>query len=320
MTISLETFYATTAIAVFGYAAYKWQQRKKVPDFGMNAFTQDITEQARNKELGPVVGMEKAIDRIIHVIARKHKNNPLLIGEPGIGKTAAVEGLAQRIVKGAVPNQFKDKRVLALKLGVLMAGTKYRGELEERLRSLLESFASQSREIILFIDEIHMIEQARGGEGSLDLADIIKPALSRGELQVIGATTWKEYEQYIKPDQTIDRRFQPILMHEPSAEDTLKILAGVKKSYEDFHKVQIPEETIAKAVQASAQYIKDRNMPDKAFDVLDEACAKVSIEADSRGSKTRSGAAKRGNAGNRPIVTPEDIEAVARQWSMNRDI
>lgn len=325
MSLTLQTVLAIIAIAAFAFAAYKWQQGKKVPDLGMNAFTQDITELARNKKLGKVVGMEETIDRIIHVIARKQKNNPLLIGEPGIGKTAAVEGLAQRIVSGDVPKQFKDKKVLALKLGVLMAGTKYRGELEDRLRTLLESFQERSREVILFIDEIHMIEQARGGEGSLDLADILKPALSRGDLQVIGATTWKEYEQYIKPDQTIERRFQPILMNEPSKADTRQILDGVKKEYEAYHGVCIPDETITAAVEAAAKFIKGRNMPDKAFDVIDEACAKVSIETSSKPHgaalglvHAASAKAKSECARGIPVVTPQDVEEIAKEWKLNR--
>lgn len=325
MTVNYQSILALIGIAAFGFAAYKWQQRKKVPDLGLNAFTQDVTELARQNKLGEIVGMEEAIDRIIHVIARKSKNNPLLIGEPGIGKTAAVEGLAQRIVNGDVPKQFKNKKVLSLKLGVLMAGTKYRGELEERLRSLLDSFSERSREIILFIDEIHMIEQARGGEGSLDIADILKPALSRGDLQVIGATTWKEYEQYIKPDQAIDRRFQPILMQEPSKVDTRRILNGVKASYEKFHGVCIPQETIKSTVDAAAKFIKDRNMPDKAFDVIDEACAKVAIEAarPQHGSAlglihAASARAKMECTGDEPIVTPQDILEVAREWQKHR--
>jgi len=325
MNLTVQTVLAIIAIAAFIFAAYKWQQSKKVPDLGMNAFTQDITELARNKKLGKVVGMEEVIDRIIHVIARKQKNNPLLIGEPGIGKTAAVEGLAQRIVQGDVPRQFKDKKVLALKLGVLMAGTKYRGELEDRLRTLLESFQERSREVILFIDEIHMIEQARGGEGSLDLADILKPALSRGDLQVIGATTWKEYEQYIKPDQTVERRFQPILMQEPSKADTRQILDGVKKEYEAYHGVCIPDETITAAVEAAAKFIKGRNMPDKAFDVIDEACAKVSIETSSKPHGAALGLVHAASAkaklecgGKTPIVTPQDVEEIAKEWKLNK--
>ena len=323
MPFNTQTILAIIAIAAFGFAAYKWQQRKKVPDLGLNAFTQDITELARQGKLGQVVGMEESIDRIIHVIARKSKNNPLLIGEPGIGKTAAVEGLAQRIIAGDVPKQFKDKKVLALKLGVLMAGTKYRGELEERLRTLLDSFMERSREIILFIDEIHMIEQARGGEGSLDIADILKPALSRGDLQVIGATTWKEYLQYIKPDQAVDRRFQPVMMEEPSKEDTRRILDGVKASYEKFHGVCIPQETIKATVDAAAKFIKERHMPDKAFDVIDEACAKVSIEATTPRHGTAMGLIHAASAkaklecgGTNPIVTPQDVMDVASEWKM----
>lgn len=287
-----------------------------------SAFTTDMTALARVGALDPVIGMDETIDRVIHIIARKTKNNPLLIGEPGVGKTAAVEGLAQRIVKGHVPASFKHKKVLALNLAELMSGTRYRGELEGRLRQMLQMFESHSREVILFIDELHMIEQARGSEGALDLADVLKPALSRGDIQVIGATTWREYEMHLRPDVALDRRFQAVLVEEPSPKDALSILTGARPAFERFHGVRVTDEALASAVQASVAFIHDRFLPDKAFDVIDEACAKVAIEATQRphvaalglvheAARTR---AKRDTSSEVPVVTVEDVREVAQQW------
>lgn len=286
--------------------------------------TIDLTALARAGKLPRVVGMDEVVERLIHVIARKSKNNPLLIGEPGVGKTAAIEGLAQRIASGDVPESFKNKKLLSLNTSVLLAGTKYRGELEKRLQNLLKMLESHSRETILFIDEIHMIQQARGSEGSLDIADILKPALSRGDLQVVGATTWREYEQYLKPDGAIDRRFQPVLVEEPSRETAIKILTGAKPSYEEFHGVCIPHAAVEKAVDTSMEFIHDRFLPDKAFDIIDEASAKVAIDATTPHHMTALGllheaskyAAECGEA--IPIVTEEDVAEVGRQWHSHR--
>lgn len=310
-------------IVLFGLYLFLTQRKK--PEAKEGSFTTDITDLARRGKLPHIVGMDKSIERVLHVIARKSKNNPLLIGEPGVGKTAVVEGLAQRIVSGDVPDQFKGKRVLGLNLGDLMAGTKYRGELESRLRELLKSFESNDREVILFIDELHMIQQARGSEGSLDLADILKPALSRGDLQVIGATTWREYEKYLKPDGAIDRRFQPVLVEEPSRDTAVAILQGTKPAYEAFHNVCIPKQTIDAAVDASMKFIKDRFLPDKAFDIIDEACAKVAIETAEASHGTALGLLHQASGqvsaecpGDTPVVGIEDINEVARQWHEHR--
>ncbi len=289
------------------------------------SFTTDLTELARRGTLEPVVGMEETINRILQISARKTKNNPLLIGEPGVGKTAAVEGLAQRIAQGTAPASFLNKRVLSLNLGELMSGTHLRGELEHRLQLLLKNLQAHPREIILFIDELHMIEQMRGSEGALDLADMLKPALSRGELQVIGATTWREYEKYLKPDAAIERRFQPVLVEEPSRETTVAILRGVKDSYEKFHGVRIPEATVQAAVDESIAFIKDRFLPDKAFDVIDEACAKVSLEAahphgaalgilHAASQQARESAVAQGV----PTVSVADVRGIAEQWHIHR--
>lgn len=315
------------AIAGLIVVAYVYQYRKnKSPKQTQDlaSFTLDLTARARDGKLEPVIGMEEVIERLIHVIARKTKNNPLIIGEPGVGKTAAVEGLAQRIAAGTVPENFRGKTLLALSLADLMSGTKYRGELEKRLREFLQHLENEPRKYILFIDEIHMLEQARGSEGSLDIADIFKPALSRGELQIIGATTWREYEKFLKPDQAIDRRFQPVLVEEPSRETAIRILDGVKETYEKFHGVCIPRETLDAAVDASMKFIHDRFLPDKAFDVIDEACAKVAIES-SRPHAAALGLIHAASAKAKnecqlaaKIVTPEDILDVAEQWHTHR--
>ncbi|MFA4955035.1 MAG: AAA family ATPase [Patescibacteria group bacterium] len=312
------------AVIAYVYIAKYRQDKAAKPAAGPSAFTQDLTERARLGKLEPVIGMEDVIERLIHVIARKTKNNPLIIGEPGVGKTAVVEGLAQRIVKGEVPEAFKGKTLLSLSLADLMSGTKYRGELEKRLREFLQGLEDKPRQYILFIDEIHMLEQARGSEGSLDIADIFKPALSRGELQIIGATTWREYEKYLKPDQAIDRRFQPVLVEEPSRETAIRILGGVKETYEKFHDVCIPQETLEAAVDASMKFIHDRFLPDKAFDVIDEACAKVSIESSRPHAAAlglihaASAKAKVECALESKIVTPQDVADVAEQWHTHR--
>lgn len=310
-------------IGIYVYLRDMGDDRKTSTD-GDDALTTDLTELAKAGKLSPVIGMDNVVERLIHVIARKQKNNPLLIGEPGVGKTAAIEGLAQRIVAGDIPPSFKDKRVLRLNLNILLAGTKYRGELEKRLQSLLQSLEQNGRQTILFIDEIHMIQQARGSEGSLDIADILKPALSRGEIQIVGATTWREYEQYLKPDGAIDRRFQPVLVEEPSRETAIQILTGAKESYEKYHGVCIPQLTIEKAVDTSMRFIHDRFLPDKAFDIIDEACAKVAIEAAEPHHATALGilhdASKYTSecGGGSPVVTEQDVEEIGKQWEKHR--
>jgi ATP-dependent Clp protease ATP-binding subunit ClpA len=311
-------------VAGIGYFIYRRDQQPAQSASASN-FTVDLTERARQGKIGAIIGMDDAIERVIHVIARKQKNNPILIGEPGVGKTAVIEGLAQRIIDGKVPAAFKGKRVLSLNISDLMAGTKYRGELESRLKGLLDDLEKNARQTILFIDELHMIEQARGGEGSVDLADILKPALSRGEIQVVGATTWNEYETYLKPDGAIDRRFQPVLVEEPSREHAVAILNGVKNSYENFHGVCIPKQTVEAAVDTSMRFIHDRFLPDKAFDVIDEACAKVAIEASNPHQARALGiidqaAAQVSNecGGDKPIVTVQDVQAIGEQWHEHR--
>nr|MBP9748988.1 ATP-dependent Clp protease ATP-binding subunit [Patescibacteria group bacterium] len=245
----------------------------------LETYTKDLTELARQKKVDPVIGRSEEIDRVIHILTRRTKNNPLLIGEPGVGKTAIVEGIACRIAAGDVPEQLKNKRVLMLDLGGLISGTKYRGEFEARMKRLTNEIQVLARIVILFIDEVHMIEQAKGTEGAMNVSDILKPALSRGELQAIGATTWTEYERYIQSDDALNRRFQPVIVGEPSAEATLDILRGVRLLYETYHHVAYTEEALQAAVSLSEKRIHNRFLPDKAIDLIDEAGAKVSIDA-----------------------------------------
>jgi ATP-dependent Clp protease ATP-binding subunit ClpA len=274
-------------IALLIGAVMLWDHAKRgkksisIPGVGssmLETYTRDLTKAATEGELDPVIGREEEIERVVHILSRRRKNNPLLLGEPGVGKTAIVEGLARRIHKGYVPDTLKEKRVLALDLTGMISGTKYRGEFEKRMQQLTSEIESMGRRIILFIDEIHMIEQASGAEGAMNVSDILKPALARGDLQAVGATTWKEYETFIKPDDALNRRFQPVFIGEPTDEDSFAILRGIKQTYETFHQVIIPDETLKSAINLS-KTIKDRFLPDKALDLIDEAAAKVSIEA-----------------------------------------
>ncbi len=244
----------------------------------LDRFSRDLTAAAEKNELDPVIGREKEIQRIIQILIRRTKNNPVLIGEPGVGKSAVAEGLAQRIVQGNVPELLRGKRVLSLDMGSLVAGTKYRGEFEERLKNVMDEL-HKAGNVLLFIDEIHTIIGAGGSEGSLDAANILKPALSRGEIQCIGATTLDEYRKHIEKDAALERRFQPVNVGEPTAEETLSILYGLRDRYEAHHKVRITDEALTAAVKLSDRYIPDRFLPDKAIDLMDEAASRVRIQA-----------------------------------------
>lgn len=241
-------------------------------------FLRDLTERARAGTIDPVVGREEEIERIIHIICRRTKNNPLLLGEPGVGKTAIVEGLARRIADGDVPDALKDKEILELNLSELISGTKYRGEFEQRLRAVTQALEAHPRSSILFVDEIHLLEQTKGVEGALSASDVLKPALARGDLPVIGATTFAEYEKYIRSEPALDRRFQPVLVGEPTPAAALAVLRGVKALYEKHHGVDVDDAALEAAVSLSKK-LKTRHLPDKAIDLIDEACAKVAIEA-----------------------------------------
>ena len=266
------------------------------------AFSRDLTQLAREGKLDPVIGRDREIERVISILARRSKNNPCLVGEPGVGKTAVVEGLAQRIAAGNVPAALRNKRLLALSLGPLVAGTKYRGEFEGRVKRILEEVKRSARDVMLFIDELHTFVGAGAAEGApLDLSSMIKPELARGDLQCIGATTFDEYRKHVESDPALERRFQPVMVEEPSIEQTTEILRGLRERYAQHHRVTITDDAIETAAQLSARYIADRFLPDKAIDLIDEAAASVAL-------------ANKG-AVESPPVTTADVAAVVTRWT-----
>ena len=248
----------------------------------LEKYARNLVEEARNGKLDPVIGRDEEIRRVLQILSRRTKNNPILIGEPGTGKTAIVEGLAERIVRGDVPENLKNKKLYSLDMGALVAGAKYKGEFEERLKSVINEVTQAQGDIILFIDEIHTLVGAGKGEGAMDAANILKPALARGELRSIGATTLEEYQKYFEKDKALERRFQTVMVDEPTPEDAISILRGLKERYENHHKVRIQDDAIIAAVQLSHRYISDRFLPDKAIDLMDEAAAKLRMERDSQ--------------------------------------
>jgi len=262
----------------------------------LSSYSRDLTAAARAGDLDPVIGREEEIERVIAILSRRSKNNPVLVGEPGVGKTAVVEGLAQRIARGDVPAPLRDKRVLSLSLGPLVAGTKYRGEFEARVKRILDEIRRASREIVLFIDELHTLVGAGAAEGSLDLSSMIKPELARGELQCIGATTFEEYRKHIEADSALERRFQPVMVNEPTIDQTINILKGLRSRYATHHGVSIDDAALDAAAQLSARYIVDRFLPDKAIDLVDEAAASVAL--------------RRGFS-----VEVDDIAAIVSKWT-----
>src|SRR5579872_385084 len=279
----------------------EWTKRLRGGTPTLATYSRDLTADARAGKLDPVIGRDDEIERVISILARRSKNNPVLIGEPGVGKTAVVEGLAQRIVAGTVPAALREKRVLALSLGPLVAGTKYRGEFESRVKRILDEIKRASRDVILFIDELHTLVGAGAAEGSLDLSSMIKPELARGELQCVGATTFDEYRKYIESDAALERRFQPVIVDEPTIEETVEILRGLREKYAEHHNVDITSEAVNAAAALSARYIADRFLPDKAIDLMDEAAATVALR-------------NKGDAA-RPPVTADDVATVVTRWT-----
>ncbi len=247
----------------------------------LNKYARNLNEMARQGKLDPVIGRDEEIRRTLHILSRRSKNNPILVGEPGVGKTAIAEGLAHRIVNGDVPENLRSKIIYALDMGQLIAGAKYKGEFEERLKSVVKEVSGSDGQIILFIDEIHTLVGAGGGEGAMDAANILKPALARGELRAIGATTLNEYQKFFEKDKALERRFQKVLIDEPNVEDAISILRGLKDRYETHHHVRIKDEAIIAAVELSHRYITDRFLPDKAIDLIDESAAKLRLEMNS---------------------------------------
>jgi ATP-dependent Clp protease ATP-binding subunit ClpB len=248
----------------------------------LSKYAKNLNQLARQGKLDPVIGRDEEIRRVLQILSRRTKNNPILIGEPGVGKTAIAEGLAHRIINGDVPENLKSKQIFSLDMGALIAGAKYKGEFEERLKAVVKDVISAEGEIVLFIDEIHTLVGAGGGEGAMDAANILKPALARGELRAIGATTLNEYQKYFEKDKALERRFQKVLVNEPSAEDAISILRGIKEKYENHHKVQIKDAAVIAAVELSQRYITDRFLPDKAIDLIDEAASKLRMEINSK--------------------------------------
>ena len=247
----------------------------------LEKYTRDLTALAKRGKIDPVIGRDEEIRRVMQVLSRRTKNNPVLIGEPGVGKTAIAEGIAHRIAKGDVPESLKDKRILALDLASMVAGSKFRGEFEDRLKAVLKEIEASAGSIILFIDELHTLVGAGAAEGAMDAANMLKPALARGELRAIGATTLDEYRKHIEKDAALERRFQPVMVSEPTVEDTIAILRGLKERYEVHHGIQITDSALVAAAVLSHRYITDRFLPDKAIDLVDEAASKIKMEIDS---------------------------------------
>ena len=299
--------YVLAGLVFAGVGAWLYKQNlkeraSKTPV--LDQFSRDLTKLAREGKLDPVVGRSHEIQRVIQILSRRTKNNPVLIGNSGVGKTAIVEELANEIARGQVPPPLRDKRVLALDLSTLIAGTKYRGEFEKRLKQVMDEIIFGERTIILFIDEIHTLAEAGDATGAIDAADMLKPSLSRGDLQVVGATTMVEYQKYILHDMTLERRFQPILVNEPNAAETLEMLKGLKVRYENHHQVTYSDDALSAAVTLSDTNLVDRHFPDKAIDLIDEAGAMVRLAAikDAPDDHTTI-----------PVVTPHDIDTIIKQ-------
>jgi ATP-dependent Clp protease ATP-binding subunit ClpC len=291
-------------LVLFLFFVYYHSSKQRPSISTLQLYSKDLTELARQGKIDPVIGRSHEIARVIQILTRRTKNNPVLIGDSGVGKTAIVEELANEIAKGVVPDILKNKRVLALDLSGLVAGTKYRGEFEKRLKAVTDEIIAAERNIILFIDELHTLAEAGEATGAIDAADILKPALARGDLQAIGATTFNDYEK-IKNDVTLERRFQPIIIKEPTPEQTMDILKGLKSRYESHHLIKISDQSLQAAINLSGQYLKDRRFPDKAIDLIDEAASKVRLDKISHPDKYMH---------QKAMVKPEDIESIIGEW------
>jgi ATP-dependent Clp protease ATP-binding subunit ClpC len=304
-----------------GAAAVPSPKEKKSKTPALDHFCRDLTDLARRGELDPTIGREKEIERVMEILSRRKKNNPVLIGEPGVGKTAIVEGLAQLIARGDVADSLKGHRVLALDMAAVIAGTKYRGQFEERLKAVMNEIA-QNRDVILFIDEVHTLVGAGAAEGAIDASNMLKPSLARGELQCIGASTLNEYRKYIEKDGALERRFQTVMVDPPTVDETIEILHGLKNKYEDHHKVQLPDVTLVSAAKLSERYITDRYLPDKAIDVIDEACARIHLSTQVPPPEVEDlqGELKRIAALKDQAIRDQDFERAAELRDKERDV
>jgi ATP-dependent Clp protease ATP-binding subunit ClpC len=313
-----ETWLALAIVLGLGglFAAAKyWQDRRTTGGTApTSSFATDLTNLAARGTLDKIEGRDKEIERTLHILMRRTKNNPLLIGAPGVGKTAIVEGLAQKILAGDVPEALKGSRIVSMDLNAMMAETKYRGELEKRIKTFLDGLAAQGR-TILFIDEFHMLAQVGAAEGAVNVSEVFKPALARGDLQIIGATTWDEYEKHIRPNAALDRRLQPVLVDEPSTEQAVRMLKALRPAYEEFHHVKIPDDAIDAAVRLSDEKIRGRFLPDKAIDLIDEAAAKVAIECSRSHHGATMGIVHEAARHAQDVVKVKDIEDVIDQWA-----
>jgi len=315
-----ETWIAAAIVlglgGLFAFAKYWQGRRASGGSTSQSSFATDLTERAARGELDKIEGRDKEIERVLHILMRRTKNNPLLIGAPGVGKTAIVEGLAQQILANDVPEALRGARIVSMDLNAIMAETKYRGELEKRLKNFLDGL-SVEKHTILFIDEFHMLAQVGAAEGSVNMSEAFKPALSRGDLQIIGATTWDEYEKHIRPNAALDRRLQPVLVDEPTPDQAIRMLKALRPAYEEFHHVRIPDDAIEAAVRLSDQKIRGRFLPDKAIDLIDEASAKVAIECSRSHHGTPMGVVHEAARHAQDVVKIRDIEEVVDQWAQH---
>ena len=304
---NLGLYIIIPVLGVLLFFASRYYKDRVTSSSILATYSRDLTTLATEGKLDPVVGRKHEIERVLQILTRRTKNNPVLIGDSGVGKTAIVEELANKIARGDVPETIKDKKLLQLDLSGLVAGTKYRGEFEKRLKDVVNEIVGAQGSIIIFIDEIHSLAEAGEATGAINAADILKPALSRGQLQAVGATTAEDYKKYIENDPTLERRFQPVIVDEPDAHATIDILRGIRSKYEEHHNVRLPDWTLKRAVELADKYLPDRSFPDKAIDLIDEASSKVRLHVITDPANYKENPA--------PEVTPEDIEEIVSDWT-----